>query len=361
MAGGKGEDVPEYTRQMGNDFWFDFDNATLWHRTPEIAGAIQRAYANVGGLDALADIFDASFATKDHPSLFVKAITPGKDGFVDLAKAQQKIITAHFGNDGELLQSAFQDFGQGILYDPRRAKLTQHIIHMMDGTPDTWVGYRRWHAFCRAAMLSGADQGFWLQLLRLIAVAWGIQTEADPVIDKPDNPSLDPKRLKVLSDFWLSADLNLLDRAFVQFKHRAPSPEHLQRITSSILSVELVLPIKRFAHVQDILNNAATDGDPIHGDNGKFWNKPLKEFMAIGSIYGVHLIADAGPNRGARSGLIKALRGESPFGDGGIPRMPMDRPPVSAEDISFIERWIDDGCPDDTLDSDAVMALKTSE
>jgi hypothetical protein len=228
----------------------------------------------------------------------------------------------------------------------------------MDGTPVDWVGYRRWHAFCRAAMLIGADQSFWLKILRLVALAWAIQSEMNPRIDQPDNPEMAPQRLKLLSQFWLSADTDLLDRAFVQFKHRAPTPEQLQRMSSSILSAELIRPISRFEQIQEILNSAVGNAEPIHEDQHRFWNKPLKEFLQIGSIYGVELIAPPGPNRGARSGLIKALKGEPPFGDGGIPRMPLNRPPLALERIAFIEAWIDDDCPDQELDIAAVMSLK---
>jgi hypothetical protein len=67
----------------------------------------------------------------------------------------------------------------------------------------------------------------------------------------------------------------------------------------------------------------------------------------------VDIIAAPGPNRGARSGLILAIKGEAPFGTGiggGIPRMPLFRSPVAPDDIAFIEKWIDDDCPDEPMD-----------
>ena len=108
--------------------------------------------------------------------------------------------------------------------------------------------------------------------------------------------------------------------------------------------------ITRYQHVQDILDQATVGAHPGHFGNGRFWDKPLQEFLLIGPIAGVDLIAAPGPGRGARSGVVLALKGEPPFGLGVLPRMPPHRPPVAATDIAFIEKWIDDDCPDEPMD-----------
>jgi hypothetical protein len=113
--------------------------------------------------------------------------------------------------------------------------------------------------------------------------------------------------------------------------------------------------LTRYQHVQDILERATGNGQPGHFGHGRFWNKPLQEFMQMGPLAGVDIIATPGPNRGARSGLTLSLKGEPPFGPSGgsvgvIPRMPFLRPPVAPADIAFIEKWIDDGCPDEPMD-----------
>jgi hypothetical protein len=71
--------------------------------------------------------------------------------------------------------------------------------------------------------------------------------------------------------------------------------------------------ITRYQHVRDILDRAAGNGHPSHGGNGRFWNKPLQEFMQL-RINTIPVIATPGANRGARSGLILGLKGEPPFG-----------------------------------------------
>jgi tyrosinase len=108
--------------------------------------------------------------------------------------------------------------------------------------------------------------------------------------------------------------------------------------------------ITRYQHVRDILDRAAGNGHPSHGGNGRFWNKPLQEFMQL-RINTIPVIATPGANRGARSGLILGLKGEPPFGDddSDLPRMPLFKPPVAPADIAFIEKWIDDDCPDEPM------------
>jgi tyrosinase len=103
-----------------------------------------------------------------------------------------------------------------------------------------------------------------------------------------------------------------------------------------------------FEHVQQILANAAAGAFPNHDGNGRFWELALDDFQAL-TIYGVQLIADPGPNRGRDSGLVRALRGESPFDGTLFQRMPLGRPPVSPADIQFIEDWIDADLPNEEI------------
>jgi tyrosinase len=146
----------------------------------------------------------------------------------------------------------------------------------------------------------------------------------------------------------------------------------------------------RYQRVQQILGDAAggMSANPRHETKGRFWELPRDQFVAL-TIYGVELIpakyrggggstpsASAGgdsccshesaPAEGAAccasdasssfagtsvdvsdAGLIKAIRGLSPFDGSHFPRMPQGRPPVPEDGIQYIERWIADGCPGD--------------
>lgn len=69
-------------------------------------------------------------------------------------------------------------------------------------------------------------------------------------------------------------------------------------------------------------------------------------------IFGLPLIT---VGDGAGSNIVKALKGQSPFGadlenpppDASFDRMPSGRAPVSDADIAFIETWIAEGCLED--------------
>lgn len=329
------------------EFWYALDNATLWHQTPEVKAALGEAYGTFRtSFDGPVDAFRASFVNTTHPGPFVAAVAPGRSGFLALADFQIRLVRSHFGDDFEAVRQAFEDFGQGVLYDPRPPRRAGSLVHQMDGTPDTWVGYHRWHASLRAAMLLGADDPLLEHLVRCVALAWAVQTEADPRPDRPDNPGLPAARLAELAARWMEAPLPEVDRAFAFFRTRAPAGGDAPAPPIPTPGPAPLPAATRYGKVQALLDAVAGESRPSHQGFERFWRLPLREFLAIGGIYGVTLVV---PGDGAGSGLIQALKGEPPFGPDGMPRMPMNRPPMAAADIAFIEAWIDDGCPDDPL------------
>jgi hypothetical protein len=85
--------------------------------------------------------------------------------------------------------------------------------------------------------------------------------------------------------------------------------------------------------------------------HGPFWRGATRdEFVAL-TVMGLPLLVVGDP---AGSNLVKALRGNAPFGrdvqprpvGARINRMPSRRPPATKEDIEYIESWIQAGCPD---------------
>lgn len=89
---------------------------------------------------------------------------------------------------------------------------------------------------------------------------------------------------------------------------------------------------------------------PVPGPHGAFWrNLSVGEFVEY-SLFGLRLVT---VGDGARSTIVRALRGEAEFGqDVGtlgaqFRRMPAGRPAIPADQIDFIARWIDEGCPGD--------------
>ncbi|HEY7427189.1 MAG TPA: hypothetical protein VH682_23345 [Gemmataceae bacterium] len=101
----------------------------------------------------------------------------------------------------------------------------------------------------------------------------------------------------------------------------------------------------RFDRVGEILERAAGDGHPSHSGAGRFWNLPRAAFLQT-VVYGLKVVETEGENRGARSNLVKALKGEAPFDGTDFERMPLGRDAVAPADIAFIQQWIDEGCPE---------------
>jgi len=327
------------SRANNTDFWYDFDNQTLFQRTPAMSDALNRAYFQHGlTFDSVADSLRTSFARPDHPATFVARLQPAAQGVRALAALQLGIVDGHLKGE-DAIREAFEDFGQGVLFDNRPPRPTGRRIHMMDGTPDTWIGYQRWHGFMRAAQLLGGDAGRWLHLNRCMALAWAIQTEADPPVDVPTNPGLPAARLAELRAAWMTFTPVKLDWAFANHRFRAPT---LDVLRGSGTWSDATVP-GRYAQVQQILDAAVGLLQPNHDGHGRFWLLPHAEFMALPLIYDQQLIADPGPNRGDRSGLVQILRGPL----NGLPRMPLNRPAyLSAAQIDFIRDWIDAGCPE---------------
>lgn len=112
-----------------------------------------------------------------------------------------------------------------------------------------------------------------------------------------------------------------------------------------------------WADVDAIL--AAADG--MEGP-GKLSGRTLHEFLAL-ELQGTPLVApvqssccggkDIG-RRGARSALIRGLRGLPPFDGTQFPRLPWGGARVADSDIDRIEAWIDDGCPGALISSVAL-------
>ena len=119
--------------------------------------------------------------------------------------------------------------------------------------------------------------------------------------------------------------------------------------------------ITRYEQVKQILDRAAAGGATDYDGQGQFWHLPLSQFLEV-EIYGVRMIAppeaaapscchteavslEASTGRGARSGLVKGLRGQPPFDGTQYPPLPWGGQAVPAEDIAFISDWIDDNCP----------------
>jgi hypothetical protein len=104
-----------------------------------------------------------------------------------------------------------------------------------------------------------------------------------------------------------------------------------------------------YQDVIDILDNAVGGSTVTIGAHGAFWRGKTKDQFIATGVFGQQLLISGD---GKDSNLVKALRGEAPFGadtgtaSGIFRRMPAGRPAVKPQQIDLIQKWIDDGCPD---------------
>ena len=107
---------------------------------------------------------------------------------------------------------------------------------------------------------------------------------------------------------------------------------------------------ERVIKILDVSIGGSTSEIGVHR---AFWRGLTRDEFIAKRIRGLTMIDLAAG--GAASNLVKALRGEAPFGaDLTVPppgaeysRMPAGMPPVPDGEIAFIERWIDEGCLED--------------
>src|SRR3954452_5558289 len=118
--------------------------------------------------------------------------------------------------------------------------------------------------------------------------------------------------------------------------------------------------MNQFQQVKKILDNSVGGANAVvGGPHGAFWRNQSRDQFVAFKVLGLPIVA---LGNGGASNIVKAMRGETPFGqDIGTPgasirRMPAGRAPVPSEQIAFISEWIDAGCPEDVPDIGAIEA-----
>jgi hypothetical protein len=212
-----------YSRKQANDFWYEFDNYFAWEfdQHPEA----DLAYRKIRNLS---NAFMMHRKNRTFPQGFVKEIRHDLErvsAIMLLADIQLNIISKHFGDSILSQQLAFEDFGQGVLYDDRPPRWPEARIHMMD---DDLFGYYRWHVFIRALVLLLSEEmeekisSRWLYLDRHVGIASAIHYQQKPRQsgssgNNPNNPKIDHNILSDIRSVWLQLNFEQLDVAFDQY------------------------------------------------------------------------------------------------------------------------------------------------
>jgi hypothetical protein len=201
-----------YSRQLGTNFWYEFDNFFLWDERQDI-------------LKARGSVSDIDRICKEHkingtyPIDYIDEVKQDEErinSITFLAQKQLDIIIKTFGNDIESQQRAFEDFGQGILFDDRPPRPLNNRVHMMD---EGQFGFYSWHTFIRTAALLNNESERWLNVDRHIGLACAIDSEQRPRQstndgNNPNNSEIFHEILDKLRSFWLQLNFEELDTEF---------------------------------------------------------------------------------------------------------------------------------------------------
>jgi photosystem II stability/assembly factor-like uncharacterized protein len=116
-------------------------------------------------------------------------------------------------------------------------------------------------------------------------------------------------------------------------------------------------PVNPFERVVQILDQSIGGPTAVIRAHGPFWRGLTRDQFVAEVVFEKPLVV---VGRGSESNLVLALRGAAPFDLTEFRRMPAGRPPVPAPDIDFIERWIDEGCPEEEIPDEPVRAWRAT-
>jgi hypothetical protein len=203
-----------FSRALASDFWLRFDDQFL--PGPQLPPVVRDAYRAMDfDFDGLYGLMVGTRRAGTFPAAFVAGAEAIRPSLETLSREQLGLVDASFPGDADAVRLAFEDFGQGVLFDARRPRGRK--VHMMDtsGPDSPPIGYHRWHGFNCGFIALGIGAARWLEIARCVGLAWEIQSILKPVQDRTDNPELDPATLASLREKWLGFTADQLDEAFM--------------------------------------------------------------------------------------------------------------------------------------------------
>ena len=224
--------------QFASNFFYAFDNYTIWNLNiphDQLAGtaAMQSAYGQVFnafmGETGVYAFLRSSYATDPTLSTFKNGMLPFKSQLELIQNDTDRLLQQYLGtasaNIQDSVQQAFELFGQGVLYDPRRKTEAYDFwtIHAMDATypDDPPIGYFGWYTFVRGySLVESVVSGSSLHLARCIAEAAAIQNllkpsgVSGPTHDNPNNPPIGNVSLQQIRSTYMGLSFTQLDQIF---------------------------------------------------------------------------------------------------------------------------------------------------
>ncbi|SEF33116.1 hypothetical protein SAMN05421837_106606 [Amycolatopsis pretoriensis] len=198
--------------RKANELWYQLDEIALYHPAQEVqdAYAVLFPFLQQNAPDGLPAKWRALSLEPDYPRNYAEFVKPIEPQLKTLSALQLGNFDRFYRGDEDGLVKAFAAFGQGILYDPRRADVESEV-HTMDGDPPT--GYHFWHCVQRAQMVLGIDRHRWARIDPVLGFAWALQSIARPD-HRHVNPGLPREQVRALARYWLPRSPAELDRDF---------------------------------------------------------------------------------------------------------------------------------------------------
>ncbi|MEU8772403.1 Tat pathway signal sequence domain protein [Streptomyces sp. NPDC048606] len=206
--------------RWANEFWYEYDERFYYTPTPELSAAVGAITGQFGGFTKSYDAWVATRQGGRYPRSWVELIKPYRKEFQLLSRAQKEVYEQFYGRDPRGLIFAFQEFGQGTLFDPRRP--AGNKVHMMNYTPPNPThAYHRWHPFLQSFQLLDIDKAWWSHVNRLVGAAWELQSIGKPVNDANDNKHLPKRVVHQVTTKWLLRSNDRVNKAFDVFPYPA--------------------------------------------------------------------------------------------------------------------------------------------
>ncbi|NBH10136.1 hypothetical protein GTY80_43700 [Amycolatopsis sp. SID8362] len=198
--------------RRANELWYQLDEISLYHPAQDVqdAYAVLFPFIQQNAPEGLYEKWRALSLEPGYPGNYAEFVKPVEQPLQTLSTLQLDNFDRFYRGNEPGLAGAFAAFGQGVLFDPRRAAVESEV-HTMNGDPPN--GYHFWHAVQRAQMFLDIDRRRWAAIDPLAGFAWALQS-----IAKPDhrhvNPGLPREQVRALARYWLPRSPRQLDRDF---------------------------------------------------------------------------------------------------------------------------------------------------
>lgn len=208
--------LPEIPRMHGdriaNEFWYQLDEVFLFNATAEVQQALTTIFTVAGGA-SLYEAWLGLVTQPGYPDNFIELMAPVREPLSLVSRLELALYDTYYHRRDPRLTKAFADFGQGVLYDPRRENVGQPV-HTIDGDPP--AAYHFWWVLLRATILLGVDGRRWREIASLVGYAWAVQSVARPS-NTVVNPPLPRRVIGRLAADWLHRTPRQMDIAFQSF------------------------------------------------------------------------------------------------------------------------------------------------